>query len=91
MERISDFPRSFGRPSNKTISPIKLGRFFSRLWVRLGDTDLASTSDDFQTVEIRVASVAGHPKYSAREAYFDVAVFKLERRVQYNDYIVPVW
>ncbi len=37
-----------------------------------------------------MASVAIHPEYHRRSAYFDVALMTLERAVDYGDYVLPV-
>ncbi|XP_075223399.1 uncharacterized protein LOC142325474 [Lycorma delicatula] len=56
--------------------------------VRLGDWNL-KTSDDIQSEEYRIDKIVVHPQYSRSKHYNDVALLKLDSRVQFKKTIRP--
>ncbi len=56
----------------------------------MGDTDLSDRFDDVNAMDVAVSAVLRHPKYHRGQAYYDVALLRLERKIEYSDYIVPV-
>jgi hypothetical protein len=56
--------------------------------VRLGDNDLSSAFDDDSVVERDVAGVQIHPRFVAGEAYFDIAVLKIDK-VMFSVFVRP--
>ncbi|CAG0919163.1 unnamed protein product [Notodromas monacha] len=58
--------------------------------VRVGDHDLfnaaeAAKPDTFSVVEFRV-----HPRFNGNGFYNDIAIFKLDRRVTFNEFVRPI-
>ncbi|GAB6026967.1 hypothetical protein CHUAL_013636 [Chamberlinius hualienensis] len=64
----------------------------SQLSVRLGDNNILSTNDDLeqQPVERLVSDVIVHAKFKLPTYYNDIALLKLNRPVNYTDYIRPL-
>ncbi|XP_066938169.1 uncharacterized protein [Macrobrachium rosenbergii] len=60
--------------------------------VRLGDHNIFSESDDFisNPQTYRVISIRPHPDFKAHGFYNDVALLKLDRKVDFSEYILPV-
>ncbi|CAH1405894.1 unnamed protein product [Nezara viridula] len=59
-------------------------------WARLGELDHNSTSDDAKPVDMTIVERIRHPKYIPRQKYNDIALFKLDSDVVYNNYILPI-
>ncbi|XP_014271184.1 venom protease [Halyomorpha halys] len=59
-------------------------------WVRLGDLDTSSESDDSEPVNIRVAKKIIHPQYNDRHVYHDIALFELEYEATFSNYVRPL-
>ncbi|XP_047477044.1 proclotting enzyme-like [Penaeus chinensis] len=60
--------------------------------VRLGDHNIFSESDDFisNPQTYRVQSIRPHPEFISHGFYNDVALLKLDRPVDFTEYILPV-
>ncbi|CAK9824499.1 Serine protease snake [Anthophora retusa] len=59
-------------------------------WARLGDLNLERSDDDARPQNIRIIERIRHPRYrSAVSEYHDIALFKLEREVTFNEWIRP--
>ncbi|KAK1122667.1 hypothetical protein K0M31_009110 [Melipona bicolor] len=58
-------------------------------WVRLGDLNLKRTDDDARPQDFQIVKRIKHPKYSIRYSYHDIALFKLEKDVEFSAYIRP--
>ena len=58
-------------------------------WVRLGDLDLSTDKDDAKPEDFRIVEAINHPKYDPVTLYNDITLFKLDRKVMFNDYIMP--
>jgi len=57
----------------------------------MADRDLDFSGDDFHTEMRKVQSTFFHPEFKDdTSAYFDVAVVKMDRQVEFNDYIRPI-
>lgn len=59
-------------------------------WVRLGDLDVSSESDEAAPQDVEIAQRFVHPKYSNRTKYNDIALFKLAKKITFNMYIRPI-
>ncbi|XP_017777351.1 PREDICTED: serine protease snake-like [Nicrophorus vespilloides] len=57
-------------------------------YIRFGDLDLESSTDDGNALEMMVARTYKHPEYDGR-VKSDVALIELESKVEFNDYIRP--
>lgn len=58
-------------------------------WVRLGDLDLYSNSDDAKPQQFSVTERHAHPDYRPPSQYNDIALLRLDRDVIYNTYMRP--
>ncbi|KAG7171000.1 Proclotting enzyme-like 6 [Homarus americanus] len=60
--------------------------------VRLGDHNIFSQSDDFisNPQTYRVTEIQPHPDFKAHGFYNDVALIRLDRPVDFTEYILPV-
>ncbi|KAG8241723.1 serine-type endopeptidase activity protein [Homalodisca vitripennis] len=63
-------------------------------WVRLGEYDVSTTADDkqglAQTEEYEIVERINHPDYRSPIVYNDIALYRLSREVQFNEYIRPI-
>lgn len=59
-------------------------------WVRLGDLNIVSTTDDARPTDYRIAERVIHPEYKTISHYNDIALFRLEKDVQFSEYIWPI-
>lgn len=81
--------------SPKQVSPSTLiiGLFFYRgavRYVRLGELDLNSTTDDANVTEFTVAEITTHPLYNFGSNYHDIALLRLNATItSFNDYVKP--
>lgn len=64
----------------------------SLLSVRLGDTDILRTDDDRESkpVDLRVTETIVHENFRLQTYYNDIALLKLEKPVNFTDYIRPI-
>lgn len=56
---------------------------------RLGDLNLKLTNDGAQPINYLVEEVIQHPQYKPPAKYNDVALLKLDRQVEFNEFIRP--
>ncbi|XP_012264279.2 serine protease snake-like [Athalia rosae] len=61
----------------------------SASWVRVGDLNLESTSDDASPEDRRVIERIKYPRYKLPVKYHDIALLRLESRVPFNAGIRP--
>ncbi|KAL1122457.1 hypothetical protein AAG570_002788 [Ranatra chinensis] len=59
-------------------------------WATLGDLDLASEDDDAEPVTLEIVERINHPDYKPPKFYNDIALFKLESDVKFNNYVRPI-
>lgn len=50
-------------------------------WVRFGDLDVSSESDEAVPQDVEIAERFVHPKYNNRIKYNDIALFKLAKKI----------
>ena len=55
----------------------------------LGAQHLSNTKEDHRETRT-IKELKIHPKYKAGKAYFDIAIIKLDRPVEFNIYLYPV-
>ncbi|XP_054282423.1 phenoloxidase-activating factor 1-like [Macrosteles quadrilineatus] len=66
------------------------------VWARLGDYDFSSTDDedrlDARSVVYNIIERVNHPEYEPRDRkyYNDIALYKLDRPVEFDQYIRPI-
>nr|CAD7449683.1 unnamed protein product [Timema bartmani] len=58
-------------------------------WVRLGDLNLAETSDDARPQEFSVVDRLRHPGFKTPSHYNDIALLKLNRDAVFSGYVRP--
>ncbi|RZF41610.1 hypothetical protein LSTR_LSTR000324 [Laodelphax striatellus] len=59
-------------------------------WVRLGELDISSDNDDAQPEILKIVLIHDHPRYRPPQVYNDIALYRLERDVEFNEYIRPI-
>lgn len=59
-------------------------------WVRLGELDLDSQKEDADPRDYEIIYQILHPEYNPDSMYNDIALFKLNKNVNFNDYVRPV-
>ena len=62
---------------------------FSRLKVRIGDTNHASQQDDRNVVDLDITNQMFHPKYNKVVSYFDIAILETSP-VTFSKAISPI-
>ena len=58
----------------------------SQFTVKLGEWDLKD--NDIYSQEFRVVKITAHPDFKANGFYNDVAIFKLDQPVYFNEYVL---
>ncbi|XP_037826294.1 LOW QUALITY PROTEIN: serine protease snake-like [Lucilia sericata] len=60
-------------------------------WVRLGELDYSTTTDDASPIDYEIKNIITHPQLYHRHTrkYNDIALVELVKEVQFNDYIMP--
>ena len=56
--------------------------------MRLGNEDLRVTKP--HEIERDVVEILRHPDYRAGRAYFDVGMVRVDRKVEFTDYVLPI-
>lgn len=59
-------------------------------WVRLGELNIISTTDDARPKDYRIVQRVSHPDYKPPSLYNDVALFRLESDVEFSAYVRPI-
>lgn len=59
-------------------------------WVRLGELDLESNTEDARPTDFVIVDRIVHPEYNPPAVYHDIALFRLEEAVKFNDYYRPI-
>ncbi|KAL1122645.1 hypothetical protein AAG570_002972, partial [Ranatra chinensis] len=59
------------------------------LWVKLGECDLSTEADLARPIKLKIVNAFIHPGYITNLGNHDIAVFKLETKVEFNAYIRP--
>ena len=62
----------------------------NKIRVRIGEWDFSSTSEPHAHVERKIVEKIVHPKYNFFTYEYDLALLKLERRVDFQDNIIPI-
>ncbi|XP_020300107.1 venom protease-like [Pseudomyrmex gracilis] len=58
-------------------------------WARVGDLNLADTTDDAKPQTVKIRESIRHEKYKRPSQYHDIAILRLEREVTYNAWVRP--
>ena len=73
---------------------VLLNFFFSlllpKIRVRIGEWDFSSTSEPQAHVERKIQRKIVHPKYNFFTYEYDIALLKLEKRVDFHENIIPI-
>ncbi|XP_039277693.1 venom protease [Nilaparvata lugens] len=59
-------------------------------WVRLGELDWKSNSDDARPKDYQIVAYIDHPQYNPNENYNDITLYRLDKDVEFNLYIRPI-
>ncbi|XP_060865933.1 serine protease persephone-like isoform X1 [Metopolophium dirhodum] len=59
-------------------------------WARLGDLNIISTTDDARPKDYRIVRQVIHPCYKPPSMYDDIALFQLEKNVEFSEYVMPI-
>ncbi|RZF41612.1 hypothetical protein LSTR_LSTR000326 [Laodelphax striatellus] len=59
-------------------------------WVRLGELDLKSNTDDAKPIDYQIVAHIDHPEYNPDENYNDITLYRLDKDVVFNEYIRPI-
>ena len=61
-----------------------------KIRVRIGEWDFSSTSEPQAHVERKIQQKIVHPKYNFFTYEYDIALLKLEKRVDFHENIIPI-
>ena len=61
-----------------------------KIRVRIGEWDFSSTTEPHGHIERKVKEKIVHPKYNFFTYEYDLALLKLEKRVDFHDNIIPI-
>ncbi|VVC45544.1 Hypothetical protein CINCED_3A015425 [Cinara cedri] len=67
---------------------INSGRTVS--WARLGDLKIESDTENKNSRDYQIVDYVVYPEYNRSYVYHDVALFRLQKDVEFSDYIRPV-
>uniref|UniRef100_A0A146KUJ6 Serine protease snake n=1 Tax=Lygus hesperus TaxID=30085 RepID=A0A146KUJ6_LYGHE len=59
-------------------------------WARLGELDHSTNNDDARPQDQRIVQRINHPQYKEPLKYHDIALYKLESRVLFDQYVAPI-
>ncbi|XP_073978749.1 venom protease-like isoform X3 [Rhodnius prolixus] len=59
-------------------------------WARVGDLDISSTNEDARPQEKIIVDRIIHPNYKEPAVYHDIALFKLDSDILFNDWVAPI-
>ncbi|KAE9524622.1 hypothetical protein AGLY_014672 [Aphis glycines] len=59
-------------------------------WARLGDLNIILTTDDARPKDYRIVRRVIHPCFKPPLSYNDVALFQLEKNVEFSEYVMPI-
>lgn len=66
--------------------------FFQRgepKWVRVGDLNIFKTNEDAKPQERRIAEIIKYPQYKQPSQYHDIALLRMNSRVNFDAYVRP--
>jgi len=59
-------------------------------WARLGELDYLSETDEARPKDYRIVQRIIHPNYKSTSSYHDIALFRLERDVDFSAFVRPI-
>ncbi|XP_022172614.1 serine protease snake-like [Myzus persicae] len=59
-------------------------------WARLGELDYLSETDDARPKDYKIVQRIIHPNYKSTSLYHDIALFRLERDVDFSPFVRPI-
>lgn len=60
------------------------------LWARLGVLNYLSNTDNDKSKDYQIVQHILHPNYTSNSFYHDIALFRLEKDVEFSAYIRPI-
>ena len=67
-----------------------LSLILNKIRVRIGEWDFSSTSEPHAHIERKIVEKIVHPKYNFFTYEYDLALLKLDKRVDFQDNIIPI-
>jgi hypothetical protein len=61
-----------------------------KIRIRIGEWDFSSTSEPQRHIERKITKKIVHPKYNFFTYEYDLALLKLDKRVDFQDNIIPI-
>lgn len=75
---------------NKTITTISFFFYSNTIkYVRLGDLDIKSNTDNASPQQFTVKKTFIHPSYKSPNRYHDIALIQLDKKVKFTKYVIP--
>ena len=62
----------------------------AKIRVRIGEWDFSSTSEPLSNIERKISKKIVHPKYNFFTYENDLALLKLDKRIDFQDNIIPI-
>jgi len=59
-------------------------------WARLGDLNYLSETDDARPMDYQIDQIVVHPDYRIPSLYNDIALFHLDRDVEFSSHVRPI-
>jgi len=59
-------------------------------WARLGELDYLSETDDARPKDYKIVQRIIHPNYKSTSSYHDIALFRLEKDVEFSPFVRPI-
>lgn len=80
----SEFPNT---PNHNCTSSLRRGK---AEWARLGDLDVNTDQDNENVQHYKIIHIISHPSHKSPDVYNDIALFKLQTTVKFNDFVRPI-
>lgn len=68
----------------------ELGNTMLVRWARLGDLNYLSETDDARPMDYQIDQIVVHPDYRIPSLYNDIALFHLDRDVEFSSHVRPI-
>lgn len=68
-------------------------KYYSRnyaRWARLGDLNYLTDTDIARPKDYKIVERVIHPNYRPPSLYYDIALFRLEKKVEFSAFVRPI-
>ncbi|XP_075216398.1 venom protease-like [Lycorma delicatula] len=62
----------------------------SAKWIRVGDLDTSTDKEDAKPQDFYIVTRYNHPEYHPPAKYNDIALYKVNKEIEFNQYVRPV-